>query len=287
MTVTVLRGRTSDRTPHGVRGAGLLGAALARRLGVPVAHVGEPGPPRKQRFEDDLRDGAESFAAAATAAATSAPVLLASQCSIVLATLPVVAAREPDAYVVWLDAHGDFNTPGNDGLWATSEACRWRPHAGAGRAVTAPAWTRNASCSATRATSIAPEAPRKLDRAGVRRVAPDAVAPAVQGERVFVHLDLDIVDPSILPGDVPAPDGLELDELRALLAGLAAAATIVGLENRPRSTRPSTISWSSRWRMRSRRCCPRLSIRTKRSRSLTPAAGSGSRLIVISTSVVV
>jgi len=64
----------------------------------------------------------------------------------------------------------------------------------------------------------------------VKRVAPDAVAAAVHGERVFVHLDLDILDPSVMPAGVPAPGGLSLDELRALLAGLAAAATIVGLE---------------------------------------------------------
>ena len=228
MTVTVLRGRTSDRTPHGVRGAGLLGAALARRLGVPVAHVGEPGPPREQRFEDDLRDGAESFAAAATAAATSAPVLLASQCSIALATLPVLAAREPDAYVVWLDAHGDFNTPATTGSgylggMPLAAACgRWESGYGAG--------LDPARVVISDARDLDRAEREELDRAGVRRVAPDAVAAAVRCERVFVHLDLDILDPSILPGDVPAPGGLSHDELRSLLSDLAASATIVGLE---------------------------------------------------------
>jgi hypothetical protein len=29
-----------------------------------------------------------------------------------MTTLPTVARHAPDAYVLWLDAHGDFNTPG-------------------------------------------------------------------------------------------------------------------------------------------------------------------------------
>jgi len=39
------------------------------------------------------------------------PVLLAGTCSICLTTLPIVMRRHPDAFVLWLDAHADFNTP--------------------------------------------------------------------------------------------------------------------------------------------------------------------------------
>ena len=43
--VAVLRGRTSDRTGDGVRGAEALGAAVAERLGVPATVIGELGKP--------------------------------------------------------------------------------------------------------------------------------------------------------------------------------------------------------------------------------------------------
>ena len=228
MTVTVLRGRTSDRTTHGVRGAELLGDALARRSNAQVEHVGEPEPPREQPFEDDLRDGRASFAAAAAAAAAAAPVLLASQCSIALATLPVLAAREPEACVVWIDAHGDFNTPATTGSgylggMPLAAACgRWESGYGGG--------LDPARVVLSDARDLDRAEREELDRAGVRLVAPDLVAAAVAGERVFVHLDLDILDPSILPGAVPAPGGLSLGELRALLSDIAASAAIVGLE---------------------------------------------------------
>ena len=70
----------------------------------------------------------------------------------------------------------------------------------------------------------------ELDAAGVRIVAPGAVAEAVRGERVFLHLDLDILDPSVMAAGVPAPGGLSADELRALLADLAGAAELIGVE---------------------------------------------------------
>ena len=70
----------------------------------------------------------------------------------------------------------------------------------------------------------------EIDRAGVRVVPPGEVADAVRGERVFLHLDLDILDPSVMPAGVPAPGGLSADELRALLADLAGAAELIGVE---------------------------------------------------------
>ena len=70
----------------------------------------------------------------------------------------------------------------------------------------------------------------ELGRAGLAPTAPATVAAAVRGERVFLHLDLDVLDPSEMPCTFPAPGGLSLDQLRALLADLGGAAEIVGIE---------------------------------------------------------
>ncbi|MDX6704485.1 MAG: arginase [Solirubrobacteraceae bacterium] len=39
------------------------------------------------------------------------PILLAAECSVCVSTLPVLVRHRPAARVLWLDAHGDFNTP--------------------------------------------------------------------------------------------------------------------------------------------------------------------------------
>ena len=68
------------------------------------------------------------------------------------------------------------------------------------------------------ARDLDPAEREALDRAGVRRVAPQEVAGAVRGERVFLHLDLDILDPDVMAAAVPAPGGLRVDELADVLA---------------------------------------------------------------------
>jgi arginase len=231
--VTVLRGRTSDRSADGVRGAQALGEALAARLGVEPELVGQPGAPREARWEDDLRDGRDAIAAAGTALeaaldAGDVPVLLASDCTICMGSLPALARREPDVRVVWLDAHGDFNTPdttasGYLGGMCLAAACgRWDGGFGPGLDP------RRVVLSDARELD-APERD-ELIAARVAIVPPAAVAAAVRGERVFVHVDLDVLDPSEMPFSFPAAGGMPLPALGALLAEVAGAAEIAGVE---------------------------------------------------------
>ena len=231
--VTVLRGRTSDRSADGVRGAQALGEELAARLGVAPVLVGEPGAPREARWEADLRDGRDAIAAAGLAlgAALDAgdmPVLLASDCTICMSSLPALARREPAARVVWLDAHGDFNTPGTTasgylGGMCLAAACgRWDGGFGPG--------IDPARVVLSDARDLEAGERDELGAAGVAILAPARVPDAVRGERVFVHVDLDVLDPSEMPFSFPAAGGLPLPALRALLAELAGAAEIAGVE---------------------------------------------------------
>jgi arginase family enzyme len=231
--VTVLRGRTSDRSADGARGAEALGEALAARLGVEAELVGRPGTPRDGRWEEDLRDGRDAIAAAATAIeaaldAGDVPILLASDCTICMGALPVLARRDPGVRLVWLDAHGDFNTPDTTGSGFLGGMClsavcgRWDGGFGAGidprRVVLSDARDLDAGER------------DEMRRAGLAVVAPGAVADAVRGERVFLHLDFDVLDPSVMPFSFPAAGGLSLPDLGALLADLAEAADVCGME---------------------------------------------------------
>ena len=94
-SVIALRCRTSDRTPGGVRGVDALAPRLARLLGVEARLIGSPGDPRAANWDDDLRDSRGCLLEAGgqvddALTAGDFPVLLASDCSICMTTLPTV-----------------------------------------------------------------------------------------------------------------------------------------------------------------------------------------------------
>jgi arginase family enzyme len=222
--VVAVVGRTSDRAPGRAAGA----EALARALSADARVAGEPGEPRASRYDEDLRDGRATFEAAAAAIAQAdRPILTATDCSICVATVPAVERRWPGAWLLWLDAHGDFNTPATTpsgflgGMCLAGAVGLWDTGYGAGAAPERVVLVGGRDLDAAEDELI--------ERHGVVRT--DDPAAVLEGRDVFVHLDVDILDPSVLPGQLyPAPGGLDMDELRALLADVAARARIVGAE---------------------------------------------------------
>ena len=220
LRVTCLRARTSDRTD----GAGAGAQALAERLGGRV--IGEPEPGRPRDWSEDLpeaRPVLEAAAAEVSAAldAGELPLLTASDCTICIATMPAVARRVPGVRFLWIDAHGDFNTPettpsGFLGGMCLAAACgRWD----AGWPDTIDPTT----VSFLGVRDLDPGERVEVERAGIQTGVPE-------GGPVYVHLDLDGLDPSVMPAQFPVPGGLAADEVREALARLVADDRLVGLE---------------------------------------------------------
>ena len=237
--VIALLCRTSDRTPRASSGAAALAPLVAARLGVEAATVGAPGPARPAPWGDDLRDSRgcllEAGGQVADALGAGAvPVLLAGDCSIALATLTAVAATRADARVLWLDAHGDFNTPDTTPSGFLGGMCL----AGA-----CGSWDAG--------LGLEPIAPERVVLAGVRDL--DArerdllgasaatvigasletlvyVQNALDRAPVYVHLDLDVLDPASFPAQFPADGGLSPSKLYDLFEAVAGECELVGLE---------------------------------------------------------
>jgi arginase len=220
LTVVCLRGRTSDRTA----GAGEGAEALARELGGHV--VGEAGDPAPRDWREDLPASKPVLEAARDAldaafAEGALPVLTASDCSVCIATMPAVARRHPDAHFAWVDAHGDFNTPdttpsGFLGGMCLAAACgRW--DAGWDEPVDP------ARVHLLGVRELDPGESVEVERAGLRADVPEGVP-------LYVHLDVDVLDPSVLASQFPVPDGWSVSRLKAQLAELVAGCEIVGVE---------------------------------------------------------
>ena len=237
MTISVvgLLCRTSDRTPAGALGAQELATHLGERLGERPRMVGSPGDARPRDYGEDLQVSRgcvlEAGGQVEDALADGRfPILCASDCSISLTTLPTVARMVPDVRVLWLDAHGDFNTPDTSpsgflGGMCLAGACgRWKT--GFDGAFD-PA---NIVMVGARDLDAGERA--ELDLAGVPRIDRfSQVADAVDGADVYVHLDLDVLDPDIFPAQFAVAGGLSDDGLHTLLDEVAQAASrVVGIE---------------------------------------------------------
>jgi arginase len=233
--VSALLCRTADRGRAPAEGARELALTLAERMGVEARLVGTPGAPAENDYGEDLTGSRGCLLEAGgqledALTAGRFPVLVAGDCSISVSTLPTLARMRPGAHVVWLDAHADFNTPDTTpsrylGGMCLAGACGlWETGFGAGLD---PA--RVIMCGVRDVDSGERVL---LDTHGIGLVArPSQLGDVVQDLQVFVHLDLDVLDPTALPGQLfPAAEGLSDGGLRTLLAQIAEAADLVGVE---------------------------------------------------------
>ncbi len=220
-------------------GVDALAGLLAERLGTDARRVGAPSEPRTSDYDEDLANSRGCLLEAGgqvddALADGSAPVLVAGQCPVALTTLPAVARHRPDARILWLDAHGDFNTPATSpsaflGGMSLAGACGlW--DAGLGQ-PTVPA-DRVVLCGVR---DLDPAEGEALERSTATVIGAAIetlvfLANALDGAPVFVHLDLDVLDPEVMPAEHPADGGLSAEKLYDLLDAVADACEVVGIE---------------------------------------------------------
>jgi len=236
--VITLACRTSDRLLNGCRGAVAIAPLIAEHLGIPTHTVGSACEPLVAPWHEDVHSSRGCLLEAGGQIEDAmntrlAPVLLAGECSIGLSTLPTIARLRPDARILWLDAHGDYNTPESTrseylGGMALAGACgEWDPELQLGFADPARVVLAGARDFDSAEHELIEDSPITLIRG---RDALDELPTALGSDPVYVHLDLDVLEKDELPVLFPSPGGLEIAELRQLLARVAEGREIVGLE---------------------------------------------------------
>lgn len=162
----------------------------------------------------------QSLAIAATLPAR--PIVLGGCCCAHVGAVEGLATQFGRLAVVWLDAHGDLNTPATSPSGNTwGMALRMLLDAGTiAVADTALVGARN--LDAPEEAFIA-DAGLPLGEEGIERALEDADA-------VYVALDCDVLDPaSGIAVFFPEPDGLALAETESILARLVAEKPLAGL----------------------------------------------------------
>lgn len=224
----VSQGRVADRAGGMIDGAAITAAALKNAYGLEGTFVGTPSAAVQDDWSESLPLAADTLNGLSEALRTSFragnfPVISANTCSASLASLPVVVAENRDVVVLYIDGHGDFNTPattdtGYLGGMVLSGACGyWDSGHGSG--------LRPENAILVGARDIDPAERQVLNEAGVRIISPSeatgqAVVDAVAGARVWVHIDWDVLEPGYVPADYTVPGGLVPNQLREILQAI-------------------------------------------------------------------
>ena len=166
------------------------------------ARVALPYPEAAIVERDTLDEQTEAIAEALPAR----PVAAGGCCCTHVGAATGVARRVERLAVIWIDAHGDLNTPetspsGN--LWGMP----FRMLLDGG--VVAPE-----DAALVGARNLDPPEVEFMERTGID----DSIDRALAGtDAVYVALDLDVLDPSEVDVLIPEPDGPSPDEIEALL----------------------------------------------------------------------
>ena len=249
--------RGVDMGPSAIRYAGLEARLL--ELGLESDDVGNvellvpeeiaEGDPR-MRFLDQIKAACEDVAERVRHARERAliPLVLGGDHSVALGTLGGLAAASGTGGVLWLDAHGDLNTPANSpsgnvhgmvlgaalGLDRAAFASDAWPLPAVDPRRTVLLGTRlldQGEKQAAHEHDVRVITMSEIDRIGIERAVRESLE-RVSGEGfVHVSLDLDVVDPEVAPGvGTPVRGGLSYREAHLALELVAEADVMSSLD---------------------------------------------------------
>jgi len=217
-----------------------LAECLVHALG-PDKHVRIPFNPRDRWLtaaRESCRTLADAVALSLRAGAT--PLVLGGECTVVAGTLSGALAVEPGLALVYVDAHGDFNTLATTTTHYVSGMCL--AHV-CGRSVAPLLWPGARRIGEDRVALVGARAldtgeRQNIERSRLVRMPFDAehtdLSPVIAFARrrqVWLHVDVDVVDPSAVPAVVfPSPGGVSLATLRDLITQVAMTSDVRGIE---------------------------------------------------------
>ena len=249
--------RGVDMGPSAIRYAGL--EARLRELGLESDDVGNvellvpeeiaEGDPR-MRFLDQIKAACEDVAERVRRAREQAliPLVLGGDHSVALGTLGGLAAASGTGGVLWLDAHGDLNTPANSpsgnvhgmvlgaalGLDSAAFASDAWPLPAVDPRRTVLLGTRlldQGEKQAAHEHDVRVITMSEIDRIGIERAVREALERVSGDGFVHVSLDLDVVDPEVAPGvGTPVRGGLSYREAHLALELVAEADVMSSLD---------------------------------------------------------
>jgi arginase len=161
------------------------------------------------------------------------PLVLGGDCCSHIGAVEGLAARQDRLAVVWLDAHGDLNTPETSPSGNT-----WGMPL---RMILDSGAVSPDDVALVGARSLDPPEEEYIASSGLH-TGEGAIDRALEGvDCVYVAFDADVLEPSELAVFMPEPDGLSLDEVEAILRSVEERSSVLGAGLTGLSFEPSNV----------------------------------------------
>jgi arginase family enzyme len=148
------------------------------------------------------------------------PLVLGGCCSAHIGALEGLAARHDHIALVWLDAHGDLNTPETSPSGNT-----WGMPL---RMIMDAGTVKPENVALVGARNLDPAEEEFIERSGLH-TGSGAVERALDDcSCVYVALDVDSLDPAEISPFMPEPDGLTLSQVEELFGDVRERSTVIG-----------------------------------------------------------
>ena len=158
---------------------------------------------------------------ALAAALPERPLVLGGCCCSHVGAIEGLSARFDRLALVWLDAHGDLNTPES-----SPSGNQWGMPL---RMVLDAGSVRIEDTLLIGARNLDPPEMEFIRESGLATDS-SAIGGVLDGaDAVYVAFDADVIEPDELPSFMPEPDGMRLDEAERLLRAVTERATVAGV----------------------------------------------------------
>jgi arginase len=164
------------------------------------------------------RDTLEEQTAGVAGSLAARPIVVGGCCCTHVGAARGVSQRVERLGIVWIDAHGDLNTPET-----SPSGNQWgMPF----RMILDAGFVRAEDAALVGARSLDPPEAEFLAATGID----DSVDRALAGvDATYIALDLDVLDPSEVDVLIPEPNGPSAAEIEALLQSIAGRTTLAGI----------------------------------------------------------
>ena len=237
MNLICSTGRAGDKTNGTLLGAELTAKAIHKKFNIKTLAVGKYYPPQQDDWSLSLPQAKETLENIRATISKNiekrkVTVLISNACSISLATMPVVVKNYPDIKILWIDAHGDFNTPNTSetgylGGMVVSAICGlWDSGHGAG--------VRAEQIALVGTHDIDPAEAELIRKAEIKIFPPEKVLPInilefIGDSKVWIHVDWDVLEPGSIPADYQVRGGITLKQIQNVFKAIPVD-QVLGLE---------------------------------------------------------